>query len=111
MLSRAGMIPPKPIPSLALPMKDGGKRPRLPRKLVWTQLSCLVAHLMSHTDLEHRVDAAVEGVHEEHGDEEQLLHGVGVQADHGLDHEVARHHPHRAGQQPHPQSHLSIEVL
>ena len=66
---------------------------------------------MSHTDLEHGVDAAVEGVHEEHGDEEQLLHAVGVQAHHGLDHEVARHHPHRAGQQPHPQPNLTMEGL
>ena len=65
---------------------------------------------MSLTDLEHGVDAAVEGVHEEHGDEEQLLHAVGVQTHHGLDHEVAHHHPHRAGQQPHPQPNLWIDV-
>ena len=64
---------------------------------------------MSLTDLEHGVDAAVEGVHEEHGDEEREYEAHGVEARQraqvreeavGAQHRSQAHHRQCLGTQP-----------
>ena len=57
------------------------------------------ANVAQEAGLSHCVDAAVDGVGDDHHDEEGGLAGVGVDADHDLDDDEAEEHAPSAGEQ------------